>query len=307
MNDSAGSAHRVTLGATVRDVRRRRGLTVRQLATQLDLSIGTLSAIENGRVGTSSERVVDLADALGVRADRLLVGVAEPIRDARWGGPTGPVVQAGDAGWRHFEPIDLGPALGGALSSFLEFGYHGSTMRGIAERAGLSVAGLYHHYASKQLLLVTLLDRTMAELTQRTAAAGAAGGDPWTRFAHLVECQALFHSHRRELGFIGATEMRSLAAPARARIAEVRKGEQARIDAETLAACRAGVFGTARPREAARAVVTMCTAIPQWYRHGGLSTPEELSQWYVDFALDLVRCDPSVRPGLDGDGGEGSS
>lgn len=284
------------MGQAVRELRRRRGLTTRQLASQIGVSVGTVSAIENGHVGTSSERVVVLADALGVRTDRLLVGIAEPIRDERWGVLPGDAEQAGSGGWRHYQPLELDPALRGALASFLEFGYHGSTMRGVAERAGLSVAGLYHYYSSKQQLLVAILDRTMEELQTRTVAASAAADDPWTRFALLVECQALFHSHRRELGFIGATEMRSLAAPARRRIARVRREEQTRIDSEVVAACLVGAFGTPRPREAARAVVTMCTAIPQWYRHGGGSSPEQVADSYVDFALDLVQCDPARRP-----------
>lgn len=292
---AGASAHRVRLGLTVRRLREVRGMTVRQLSGQVGVSIGTLSAIENGRVGTSSERLWELADALGVRAEQLLAGVADPTQDGRWTTVAVAPARVEVGSWRDFPPLDLDPALSGALSSFLEFGYHGSTMRGIAERAGLSVAGLYHHYAGKQHLLVSLLDRTMDELVQRTAAAGATSTEPWTRFADLVECHALFHSHRRELGFIGATEMRSLAAPARQRIAEVRRGEQARMDAEVIAASRAGVFDTPHPREAARAVVTMCTAIPQWYRRDGPSTPEELACRYVDFALDLVRCDPSVR------------
>ncbi|WP_200946810.1 TetR family transcriptional regulator [Janibacter sp. Soil728] len=290
------SLHRTSMGRAVRELRHRRGLTVRQLAHQIGVSIGTVSAIENGRVGISSERVVTLADALGVRADRLLVGIAEPIRDERWGVAAGDSAQAGVGDWRHYEPLELHPALRGALASFLELGYHGSTMRGVAERAGLSVAGLYHHYSSKQQLLVTILDTTMEELQLRTTAAVATTDDPWTRFAVLVECQALFHSHRRELGFIGATEMRSLAGPARERIAHARREEQARIDSEVLAGCLNGAFGTPRPREAARAVVTMCTAIPQWYRHGGDSSPEQVAASYVDFALDLVQCDPAKRP-----------
>ncbi|WP_068252892.1 TetR family transcriptional regulator [Janibacter corallicola] len=291
------SLHRVELGRTVRRLREHRGMTVRALAGQLGVSIGTVSAIENALVGVSSERVVHLADALGVGPGLLMHGVAEPIRDVRWADAAGTRGAPGVGDWRHYAPLDLDPALRGALASFLEFGYHGSTMRGIAERADLSVAGLYHYYASKQQLLVTLLEHTMSELQGRTTAASAEGVDPWGRFALLVECQALFHSHRRELGFIGATEMRSLARPARDRIARVRREEQERIDLEVLAACGAGAFGTPRPHEAARAVVTMCTAIPQWYRHGGASTPEQVARWYVDFALDLVRCDPAHRPG----------
>ncbi len=39
-----------------------------------------------------------------------------------------------------------------ALECFVERGYHGTTIRQIANRAGVSVPGLYHHYASKLAL-----------------------------------------------------------------------------------------------------------------------------------------------------------
>ena len=105
------SLHRVAMGRAVRDLRTRRGLTVRQLADQLGVSIGTVSAVENGRVATSTERAVQLADVLGVRPERLLQGVAEPIRDERWRVTAGEGEAAGAGHWRRFEPLDLDPAL----------------------------------------------------------------------------------------------------------------------------------------------------------------------------------------------------
>lgn len=293
------SAHRIALGSTVRELRRRRGLTLRDLARVLAVSSATLSAIENGLTGTSTERIVQLADALGVRAERLLAGAADPVGDDRWSvAAIAAAARTRHTGgsWRGYAPVAMDPALRGALASFLEFGYHGSTMRGIAERAGLSVAGLYHYYGSKQQMLVTILNYTMSDLAARTAAARDEGADPAERFANLVECLALYHTHRRELGFIGATEMRSLLPSARHRIAEIRSGEQHKVDHEVKNGCREGLFGTRQPREAARAVVTMCTALAQWYRAGGPASPEQVAAQYVDFALDLVRCDPSSRP-----------
>ncbi|MDQ1106778.1 helix-turn-helix domain-containing protein [Nocardioides zeae] len=188
------SLHRELLGATVRDLRRNRGLTLRDLARALAVSPATLSAIENGRTGTSSERVVQLADALGVRVERLVGNLAEPVSDERWALRASAGARApGPAGdWRTYAPLVLDPALRGALATFLELGYHGATMRAVAARSGLSVAGLYHYYASKQQMLVTILDRTMSDLAARTDAAAAAGADPAERFANLVECLALF-------------------------------------------------------------------------------------------------------------------
>lgn len=289
--------HRELLGATVRDLRRSRGLTLRDLARALAVSPATVSAIENGRTGTSSERVVQLADALGVRVERLVGTLAEPVSDERWAlrASAGARPPATDD-WRSYAPLVLDPALRGALATFLELGYHGATMRAVAARAGLSVAGLYHYYASKQQMLVTIFDRTMGDLAARTDAAAAAGADPAERFANLVECLALFHTHRRELGFIGAAEMRSLLPAARHRIAAVRRGEQAKVDREVVAGRAAGVFDVEEPLEASRAVVTMCTALAQWYRPTGPTTPEQVAAGYVELALDAVRCRPSARP-----------
>jgi hypothetical protein len=46
---------------------------------------------------------------------------------------------------------------------------------------------------------------------------------------------------------------------------------------------------TPLPKEAARAVVTMCTALPQWWSPNGPSSPEAVARQYVGFALDVVR------------------
>ena len=163
--------------------------------------------------------------------------------------------------------------LRGALSSLLWFGEHGATMRAIAERAKLSVPGLYHYYASKQEMLVALLEITMTDLRSRTEAAQDEGRDPVERFTLIVECLALYHTHRRELAFVGATEMRSLEPQARDHVASVRRGEQHLVDVEVEAGAKSGAFRTEQPHEAARAVVTMCTALAQWFRHDGPRAP----------------------------------
>ncbi len=282
----------------MRGVRRERSLTLRQLAGHVGVSAATLSGIENGLTGVSTERLDALARALDVATVRLLDG-PDPARD-HGAGATPEVRDAlppgeADLGWRGFDPLDLDPALAGALSSFVEFGYHGATMRIVAERAGLSVPGLYHHYASKQEMLVALLDLTMRDLQARTAAAlveaGAADHGPERRLSLVVECLALFHTHRRELGFIGASEMRSLEPEARERVTAMRVAEQRIVDAEVEAGVRAGVFTTRMPHQAARAVTTMCTSLAQWFRTDGPHTAEEVAAQYVELALDLVGCE----------------
>jgi AcrR family transcriptional regulator len=194
-------------------------------------------------------------------------------------------------GWRAFPPLELTAPLAGALQAFVELGYHGATIRDIARRSGLSVPGVYHHWPSKQHLLVALLDLTLDDLLSRARAARAEGDGPIERFSLLIECLALFHTHRRQLGFIGASEMRSLEEPARSRITAARVEQQRMVDDEVQEGARRGVMRTRMPHEAARAVVTMCTALPQWWSPAGPFSAEATARQYVEFALDLVQTD----------------
>ncbi|MBK1787622.1 TetR family transcriptional regulator [Prauserella sp. ASG 168] len=261
------------LGERLRDARRDAGLTLREVARALGASTGTWSAVENGRTRITEDRLDAAAHLLGTTADALR---GTPPRSPR-----------GD--WRDFPPPRLAAPLAGALAAFVELGYHGATIRDVAQRAGLSVAGVYHHWPTKQHLLVALLDLTMDDLRERCRAARAEGDGPVERFTGLVECLTLFHTHRHEFGFIGASEMRSIEQPHRTRITEARREVQRMVDDEVLEGCRRGLMSTPLPREAARAVVTMCTALPQWWSPKGGFSPEVVARQYVGFALDLVR------------------
>ncbi|WP_054812690.1 TetR family transcriptional regulator [Nocardia arizonensis] len=272
-------------GAAIRDARRAAGLTVRELARRLELSPATVSAIENDKTEVSVSRLYVLAGALGVPAARLLPDAAAEIR--RGAGPgRAEVVEPGD--WRVFPPLELDPVLAAAVEAIVETGYHGTTMRAVAKRAGLSVPGVYHHYPDKQHLLVRIFDLTMDELHWRVAAAGEQAHTGVENVALLVEALALFHTHRRKLAFIGASEMRSLTEANHRRIADSRNRVQHILDAAIDRAAAEGALGTGNLRTAGRAIATMCTSLPQWFRDDGPSTPERIARDYAEFALSLL-------------------
>jgi AcrR family transcriptional regulator len=156
----------------------------------------------------------------------------------------------------------------------------------------MSVPGVYHHYASKQELLVQILDLTMDQLEARTSSAVAQGHDPLERLSLLVEALALFHTMCSDLAFIGASEMRSLEQPHFDRIARRRTALQHLIDAHIDAAIVAGQASTSMPREAGRAIATMCTSLPQWFSKGGPTSPEEIAREYARLAVRMVGGEP---------------
>ena len=191
--------------------------------------------------------------------------------------------------WRDFSVPVLPPLLHCALECFVEHGYHGTAIRAVAGRAGLSVPGLYHHYPSKQALLAGIAESAMTDLYARsTAALTEAGADVEDRFARLIECLVLVHAYRWEHAFIAASEIRSLEGAAREAHIAARDRQQKLLDDVVAEAVRLGRFGTPHPKEASRAVTTMCTGVAQWYRAGGPLSPEELAVRYVQICRGAV-------------------
>ncbi|MEV4208314.1 TetR family transcriptional regulator [Nocardia salmonicida] len=283
--ESTATEHAV--GARVRQARTAAGLSLRAVAQRIGVSPATLSAVETGKTGASVARLRSLAVELGTTVAWLIGDQPRRAHDARLD-VRSPHTGATADSWREFPPLDIDPVLAAAIDSFVETGYHGATMRSIAARAGMSVPGVYHHYRDKQDLLVRALDLTMDELHRRVRAARLDGANGRERVIRVVEALALFHTHHRELAFIGASEMRSLNPADRDRITSSRNEIQYILDADIDTALAEADSSTDRARDAGRAIATMCTALPQWFRLDGPSSPEQIATAYADFALGLL-------------------
>jgi len=268
------------IGRAVRSARQARGLSLRATAAELGVSPATLSAVERGHTPLSLQRLAALAELLEVPAARLMAGEATV--------PTPPVAREGGRNWRDFSDIELGPVLEAATRVFVRRGFHAAGMREVAAEAGLSVAGVYHHYPSKQQILAALLDFTMAEIRWRIEAARSEGETPVESFALMVEALALFHAVRGDLAFLGASEMRGLEGDELTRVVALRDQVQHELDEQARVCLATGDFQCDDPRTAGRAIATMCTSLPSWFRLGGPLTPQQVAKQYATFALTLM-------------------
>lgn len=273
----------IRLGASIRAARKNAKIGLRSFAAKLSVSPATLSAMENGKSGVSALRLFEIARLLG-----------QPLTVFMQSGNAGTVAkpaapEPSPMPWRAFAPLPFDRPLFAALDAFTEFGYHGSNMRDIADRAGLSGPGIYHYYPSKQDMLIAIVDYTLNDLHLRFERARDEGRDAAERFTLLVECNTLFHAYRSKLGFIVGSELRSLPTEAREQSTKLRARLRSMHDAEAEQATQDGAFACAHPRDASRAVLTMCSALPQWYRIGDKLSPEQVAKMYVDFARGLMR------------------
>lgn len=190
--------------------------------------------------------------------------------------------------WRVSSPAELSPILRHTLAAFEEHGYHGTSVRDIARRVGVTVPALYYHYENKQAMLFALLSLSMEALLDKCRIAVAeAGSDPVARVSALVECIVRFMAYRGSKGLLDS-EIRSLEPANRAVYIALRGQLDERMHEIIADGVHKGVFTAEYPVEAGRALLTMCHAVARWYHLGGELTPEELADRYVTLALGLL-------------------
>lgn len=176
-----------------------------------------------------------------------------------------------------------------AIRNFTERGYHGTSMRNIAADANVTVASIYHHFASKQDVLQAIMVKSLSDVISSTRMALlGAGTDPAAQLGALVHAWILFHTDRQAEAQIGASELRSLDGPGRKLIVTLRDEQQRMFQDVVDRGITAGDFTTRYPREAARAVINMGYSVASWYSASGDVAPGEMADRYVELALGTV-------------------
>lgn len=190
--------------------------------------------------------------------------------------------------WRVFDELKLPPILAGALDAFHEQGYHGTSVRDIARRVGVTVPSLYYHHENKQGMLVALLEVAMTEVQARARSAAAEGGDRVVdRFSNVIEGVVLHMTRRRGLAMLD-TELRYLEPANREYYATMRKELELLLLSIIDEGVSKGYFEAERTDLVARALLGMCQAVASWYQSDGPMRPEEIAEEYVQIALRSV-------------------
>jgi AcrR family transcriptional regulator len=178
---------------------------------------------------------------------------------------------------------------GAAREIFAERGYHGTSIRDIAKRAGLSLSALYYWHPSKQHLLAALMEEiTHDYFTRCDRALREAGDDPGDRLRALVGATVEYRVSLRVESNIAMREWRNLEPDNRARLDGLRDGAS-NLWADLIDdGVARGAFHCPHPDDARRTIVAACNAIAQWYDPDGGITLSELVERYTDIALRVV-------------------
>lgn len=201
--------------------------------------------------------------------------------------------------WSEVTPDAARRLLVAAVEAFAERGYHATTTRDIASRAGMSPAALYIHYKTKEELLhrISRIGHDRALDILRTAADGP--GTPAERLAVGVRSFVGWHAARHTTARVVQYELDALGDSARAEIVALRRRTDGVIRELVDDGVRAGEFDVTDPAGTTVAVLSLCIDVARWFNVDGRRTPDEVGALYAELVLRMVgfRGDPAEVPG----------
>lgn len=172
--------------------------------------------------------------------------------------------------------------LDAAAQVFRQKGFHGASMQDVAAAVNLQKASLYHHVASKQEILLALLDRALGMLTELIAAIANQEMPPDQKLRRMMRAYLSALAENSDLASVLLFEHRSLDKKSHARHVPQRdKFEELWRDVVNDGV-RVGIFACPDVGLAVRALMGVMNWTVTWYRPGGPESIEQIADAYAD-------------------------
>jgi AcrR family transcriptional regulator len=168
-------------------------------------------------------------------------------------------------------------------------GFHAASMQDIARAVNLQKASLYHHFSSKQQILLELLDQALDLLIERVSTVLVQDSPADEKLCQAMRVYLGSLAERADLAAVLLLEHRSLDPenhdrhfPRRDRFERLwRDLIQEGVDS--------GVFHDTDPSLTARALLGVMNWTITWYRPNGQLSIEQISDHFAALFLDGLR------------------
>jgi AcrR family transcriptional regulator len=179
-----------------------------------------------------------------------------------------------------------------AVEAFGERGYHATTTRQIAERAGMSPAGMYIHFQSKQDVLYQVARRGHASVLAAVEEALAAEAPPEAQVRRFVVAFTSWHAWNHSSARIQQYELHTLAREHYEEIRNVRARFGHMLKQELRRGLQSGTFKIGDLDVTSLAILSLGIDVARWYRPGIDPEPEALGEQYGDLVLAMLGVTP---------------
>jgi AcrR family transcriptional regulator len=175
-----------------------------------------------------------------------------------------------------------------AAAEFAERGFHATTTRDIAARAGLSPAAMYVYFRSKEDVLHQIATSALDLTIEIAAAEAGRPGPPPRRLYALARILTIWHTYNSQVAHVVLYQTGALSPEHRDEVA-AKQLEVARIVRQVIAeGVTSGDFESFDPGATATAILSLCLDVARWYRPGYRHTPQELGDFNAAAALRVA-------------------
>ena len=179
--------------------------------------------------------------------------------------------------------------LAAAVEAFGERGYHATTTREIAERAGMSPAGMYIHFQSKQEILYQVSRRGHAAVLKVVEDALAGDAPPEEQVRRFVQAFTAWHAWNHRSARVQQYELhctRTSSTLTRSEAVRSRFGHM--LKQELRRGVQSGTFTISDLDTTALAILSLGIDVARWYRPGIDPEPDALGEQYADLVLMML-------------------
>ncbi len=175
-----------------------------------------------------------------------------------------------------------------AASLFEHRGYAGTSMADLSEAVGITKSSLYHHFPSKEALLLEIVQITVDRVTPMIADIVASDLSPTEKLERAVTTHLVEGLRDRDNLACFLQEGRNLK-PEHLEGYLAKRDRYERMFRDILEeGIVAGAFRPLDVRLTAMAILGMCNSSVRWYRPGGGYPPEAIAKSYADLAVRSV-------------------
>ncbi|MCG6948969.1 MAG: TetR/AcrR family transcriptional regulator [Acidobacteria bacterium] len=178
---------------------------------------------------------------------------------------------------------------------FLEKGFEITSLVDIAEANGISKAGLYYHFSSKQDLLAAIINygHEILEVEFEKQLADCSTDEDALR--RLIYTYAVIITRRDDAAYanLAVEEMKSLLPADQEQIAERKRAFLGRIRERLERLAAAGKLRDVDITAATHTLAGMVLWLPKWYRQTGRLSASEMANEITNLAMHAVLPDGS--------------
>jgi TetR/AcrR family transcriptional regulator, cholesterol catabolism regulator len=173
-----------------------------------------------------------------------------------------------------------------ALEAFYHKGYHGTSLREIADTVGIKVPSLYNYISSKQQLLFDLMRQVMKDLQLETVeAVGRAAPSAEDQLRAAIRAFILYNIGHPHEAAVSDAELRALNRKNLKAIINLRDEFDAIFSDIIKRGIDAGTFAVSDLPTIKSTILTVCARIYVWYRLSGSRNPDEVASLISDYLM----------------------